>query len=108
VVYGALKAHVKRSGGFRLSHYGGLRDQIVDLCVVWFPLDCAHDWLEEVLVARVALTVRTRRPGMAGIGIIALVVRPVCRIVAEWYLEKSSHQLLMRGWNAQANPDISP
>lgn len=106
MVYGTLKKHVSRVGGIRLAAHGGLRDQIVDLCVIWFPVDCDQNWLEEVLAARVTLAIRTRRPGKTGHAMIALVARPVCRIVAEWYLQKSSHQTLMRGWHAKASPDI--
>ena len=107
MVYAALKRHVERAGGIRLAMHGGLRDQMVDLAVFWFPVDCDPAWMEEVLEARLALAVRARRPGWSGILLVALIARPVCRIVTEWYLEKSSHQTLMRGWNAQANPDVS-
>lgn len=107
MVYAALKRHVERAGGIRLAMHGGLRDQIVDMAVIWFPVDCDETWLEEVLTVRLSLAVRHRRPGWPGILLVALMVRPVCRIVAEWYLQKPSHQTLMRGWHAQANPDIS-
>lgn len=104
--YSSLKKRVEKSGGLRLAAHGSLRDQIVDLAVLEWPQGCPADKLFEVLHARVARKLRHGRSRMMGMFLSVMMVKPVARICVEWYLEKSSHRVLMEGWRAKAAKDL--
>jgi hypothetical protein len=104
--YSALKKRVASCGGLRLSAHGSMRDQIVDMVVAAWPKDCPGEMLADVLHARVSQVVKRGKSRAYGLFLSRLMVKPIARFCAEWYLEKQAHRLLMEGWCAKKAKDI--
>ena len=59
------------------------------------------------------------KPAAAADGVVAMLllsafINVIVKLVMEWWFERDSHRVLMRGWamkaqrNAAQNPDVSP
>lgn len=97
--YRPLKDFVSRKGGARLAMHGGIRDRLVDLAVEEFPFDAPFDRKEEVLRARLRIRVRKEYSSVAAMILIGVLVNVITRLVLEWWFNRSSHRVLMEGWN---------
>lgn len=113
--YRPLRAYVARKGGYRLACRARFRDQVVDQIVADWPVDCPVESIEEVVRAKAAVRVKNKY----GMGIVATLllsafINVIVKLVMEWWFERDSHRVLMRGWamkaqkNAAQNPDVSP
>lgn len=100
--YRPLKDYVRRRGGLRLSMNGGLRDRIVDEIVAGWPTDCPVEHVEEVVRARVSVKVRRKYGSVVAMLLLSAFINVIVRLVVEWWFERNSHRVLMRGWSSAA------
>jgi len=110
-----LKAYVARKGGYRLACRARLRDQVVDQIVADWPVDCPIESMDVVVRARAAIRVKNRYgTGVVAMLLLSAFINVIVKLVMEWWFERDSHRVLMRGWamkaqrNAAQNPDVSP
>lgn len=101
-MYASLKRHVERAGGIRLSMHGRARDRLVEMAVEEWPVGCEPVHLEEVLAARLRRRVRQEYGSVVAMILIGVVVNLVVKLIVEWWFQKTSHRVLMEGWNAVA------
>jgi hypothetical protein len=106
--YAPLKRRLWREGGLRLAMHGRIADQIADAVVAMWPEDCPSERLEEVMQARAAVYLRERYGNWLAMFLISVVANHVVKIIIEWWLERSSHRVLMEGWRAKAAQDLPP
>ena len=106
--YRSLKSYVAKRGGFRLGMHGTMRDRLVETIVEEWPETCHPDRIEEVVRARVGLTIRKRYGSILAMFLIGVLVNAIVRLVLEWWLARDAHRVLMAGWsrNAQQNPNL--
>jgi hypothetical protein len=104
--YRPLKTFVSRTGGMRLAMHGDLRDQLVELAVSEFPFDCDDDRKAEVLAARLRLRTRDQYGSVIAVILVSVIANLIAKAIVEWWKKHHSHQVLMRGWHAEARPDV--
>lgn len=113
--YRPLKAYVARRGGYRLACRSRLRDQIVDQIVSDWPVDCPVEAIDNVVRAKAAIRVKNKYgTGIVATLLLSAFINVIVRLVMEWWFDRDSHRVLMRGWamkaqqNATQNPHVSP
>ena len=105
--YRPLKDYVRRRGGLRLGMHGDLRDRIVDEIVADWPTDCPVEHVEEVVRARIGVKVKKKYGSIVAMLLLSALVNVIVRLVMDWWLDKNSHRVLMRGWaSAAQHPDL--
>lgn len=105
--YRPLRAFVAIHGGARMRLRPSMCDALIRLCVEEWPSGCPGDRIEEVLLARVRKRVRKRYGAVISALFVSVIAGMVVRLTCEWYRKRTSHRVLMEGWRAQANPDVS-
>lgn len=105
--YRPLREFVASRGGSRLRLHPTLRDRVVDWCVADWPANCPDDRVEEVLRARIRRRVRTQYGSVIAAILISVIADLIVKLIIEWWKKRNSHRVLMEGWRAQANPDVS-
>jgi hypothetical protein len=107
-LYRPLKSYVARRGGVRLSMHGATRDRLIEEIVACWPEDCPADRIEEVVKARMAVRLRKRYGSVVAMFFLSVLVNALVKLIIEWWLERSSHRVLMVGWsqNAEKSSDL--
>jgi hypothetical protein len=105
-MYEPLKRYVSRAGGVRLSTHPSLRDRIVEWAVEEFPVDAPPDKIAEVLTARLRIRVRDQYESIIASILLGVLIQLIVRAVVAWWNRNNTHKVLMRGWRAEANPDV--
>jgi hypothetical protein len=113
--YRPLKSYVARRGGYRLACRARLRDQIVDQIVADWPCGCPVEVIDNVVRAKASVRVKNKYgTGIVATLLLSAFINVIVKLVMEWWFERDSHRVLMRGWatkaqqNAAQNPDVSP
>lgn len=100
--YRPLKSFVAAKGGARLRLHAPLRDRLVDWIVEEWPIGCPPDRIEEVVVARMKVRLREQYGSVIATFLVTVLVNAIVRLVIEWWFNRESHRVLMRGWASEA------
>ena len=105
-MYEPLKRYVSRAAGIRLSSHPALRDKLVEWAVEEFPVDAPPEKMAEVLTARLRIRARDKYDSVIASILLGVLIQLIVKAIVAWWKKNNTHKLLMRGWCAEANPDV--
>lgn len=106
--YSPLKNFVAQKGGLRVSANPRVRDRLVEWAIEEFPFDAEDDRGAEVLAARLRVRARKQHGSLLALAFLSILSNLIARLVWEWWKDRYSHRLLLRGWHdrAKESPDL--
>lgn len=99
-MYEPIKNYVRCHGGLRLAVQGRLRDRLVEYGVEHWP-DGDRD-LKEVLRARMRVFIRKEYSSVIATLLISAMVNVIVKLMINWWLDRQSNRVLMKGWYLRA------